>query len=416
MVTNPTVATALGKIMFAVIEPTRGTYNSAVYSSANAVFLNAPAIPSQPLRKLDSRQQRKSFSKFSRIPNRYGVGTLPFDVNIKPSGVLGDVPHGDQLLHAWWGKRTIVAVTSVKYEPAPISSLFPSLTLLIKYGHKVYLLVGSVVQSANIDGKADESDSVIAALTGTIGFLRKYWVGKDELSAIAATGAATVTVKNAKKFAYGLSASPSVGMKVQFRTVAGVLDDNSGAGYTISSVDTTTNVIGISPVLAGAGLAADDIIEGFVPSPTDVGEEVPFYLGGVTHGVSGSEVPWTIVGMNYSMENPFVKILDFEKSGSPYPTRIVDAGGTGALRNAMAEVEYVMNEDDTDLDYVAENQIPHVLKTYWGDTAGERFYIQLNQAELEATTESGDQEVHGVTAHTALATGGGDNEAFMMFD
>src|ERR1043165_6632303 len=138
-VTNPTISTALGKGLWVKKETTRGTYISSVYSAANAIFLNAPAIPKQPLRKVDSRQERYSFSKFSRIPNRYGKGELDIDIYVKPSGALGTQPHGHQILEGWWGKETVTGGTSVKYEPLPIGTPYPSYTILVKYGHRVFL-------------------------------------------------------------------------------------------------------------------------------------------------------------------------------------------------------------------------------------------------------------------------------------
>lgn len=417
-VTNPTVGTARGKGLWMVKETgVRGTYNNAVYSAANGLLLNAPAIPSQPLRKVDSRAQRNTFSKITRVPVGYGKGTVPIDVYIKPSGSLGVTPHGDQILEAWWGKKTVTGGTSVKYEPMDPSSgaLQPSFTSLVKYGHEAFLMVGCIAANGNIDGVADGSEAVIAAWTGNLEFLRMYEIGKDELSAPEITGQTVISVKDATKFEYGFSASPSVGMKVQFRTVAGVLDDNSGAGYTITGVDTGANTITITPGLAGAGLAANDVVEPFLPTITDVGSEVGFHLGGVTHGTAGT-TDWTIVGANFVLNNPFAKILEIEKTGLQYPNRIVDAGGNANLRDAMFEIEFVETEDDTGLRYVAREQIKHIIKAYWGDTAGERFYIQASSAELEEPSKSGDEEVHTTIQHTLLGTGSGNNEGFMMFD
>lgn len=416
-VTNPTISTARGKILFMVKETSRGVYNDAVYSAANAVFLNTPAIPSQPLRKVDSRQQRDSFSKFDRIPVGYGKGTIALDIYIKPSGSLGVRPHGHQVLQAWWGKETVVGATSVKYEPInPANAeVQPSYTMLVKYGHEVFLLVGAICVGGNIDGVADGSENVIAAWTGTFEFLRMYEIGKDELSGSEATAQTDISVKDASKFFYGFSTSPSVGMKVRFRTVAGVLDDNAGAGYTISNVNVGTNTITIAPGLAGAGLAANDVIEGFVPAPTDVGTPVGFHLGGVLHGVAGDQA-WTIVGANVTKNNPFAKILEIEKTGLQWPNRIVDAGGNANLAELMAEIEFVETEDDTGLRYVARQQTRHILIMNWGDTAAKRFYIRFNSAELEEPSKTGDEEVHVTVAHQGLATGSGANEGYQMFD
>lgn len=418
MVTNPTIATAFGKVMFMVKETgTRGNYNSAVYTGSNAVFLNTPAIPQQGLRKVNSRQQRPSYSKRSRVAVGYGKGTMEVDVPIKPSGALGTPPHGRQLLEGWWGEEVIDPGVSVTYQPlAPeVGEVYPSYTTLVKYGHEVFLLVGTVVEGGNINGVSDGSENVIAAFTGNLAFLRMYWVGKDEIGATEATGQTVITVKDAQKFAMGFSSSPAVGMKVGFRTVAGVVDDNSGAGYTLTAVDVGANTITINPALAGAGLAANDVVYGFVPEPVDSGVEVTFNVGGSERGEDTNEDPITLVGFNYVMNNPFIKILENEKSatGHPYPSRIVDAGGSATLREAYAELSYIENEDDTNIRYIADQQIEYTAKSYWGNVVAERFYIRVNQAELEAPEKSGDEEITTVTQYQAFGT---DDEAVQVFD
>lgn len=418
-VTNPTIARAMGKFMTMAKESSYGTYNNAVYTASNVIFLNAPVNINQPIRILEDRQERYTFSHMKRHTNRYGIGTLEgIDVYIKPAGAasVGTKPHGHQLLESWYGKETVDPGVSVTYEPIGPDSSMPSYSMLVKYGHKVNLLIGAFVKTGQMIGVADDSEGVPSTFTGTIEFARRYWIGKDELSGSEATGQTVISVKNASKFYFGYSASPAVGMKVAFKTVAGVVDDNSGAGYTLAGVDVAANTITISPALAGAGLAANDVVYPFVPdvSSSDVGEPASFAFGVTKH--RDGTVTWIIKKFTYNRNNNHVKILDMEQNGSPYPVRKVDAGGNANLREVTSEIEAVMSEDDTDYDYESQFQIEEALFTRWGpDTAGERIKVNIAKVRLDPPKDSGDAEISTVVMHHAMGTDG-DDEDNMVFD
>lgn len=408
-VVRQNVASAIGKIAFMAEEV---TYRTPVWpTSAQALYLNEPPNPAQPLRVVNDRQQRNSFGKRRRLPNRYGVGTTTLRSYIKPSGVLGTRPHAHQLLKGLWGRETATPGVSVLYEPSVPGTPHPAYSILMKYGHRTNLLSGSIVRSGDILGTADESDDVYAQVVGNIEFARRYWVGKDEVNAIAAAAATAVTVKDATKFAYGFSATPAFGMRLQFRHVAdNSVDDNAGAGYTIDNVNTTTNVVTLTTGLVDP-LAVDDVIEGFVPSGIDVGDVVNFYLGNFYR--DDGTLQWIIENFEFHIENGHIIILHNQKDGTPYPSRKLD--GMPAGREITANIRYLLTEDETGFDYVSEQQLSQVIKAHWGTTAGNRFLIQLDNVQIDSPSEEGDAEIRSTTLHRALETSGGD-EGFMLFD
>lgn len=180
----------------------------------------------------DSDEIADSRSVLATFQDRIPAGTFSIPTYARPSGTAGSVPSADALLEAAFGTKTVVPSTSVTYS---LAKLLPTVSIWIKKDHTVFFARGATVNeiSQQISGKG----AMAMAFSGA--FMAMGWCGTDQLDGAltgATTATASVKVDDAKKY--------TIGGRIQIGS-----DDNSGAGYEITAVNTTTNVLTVSPAV-----------------------------------------------------------------------------------------------------------------------------------------------------------------------
>lgn len=232
-------------------------------AAGNYVRIFAGGIPQQNRGFIENPEAINSLSKTTRIPGRLDPGQLQVRCLIKPRGSLGTEPECTDVLLAAFGRKTVTGSTSVEYFLDLANGVLPFFTIWIKKGHTVYRALGSIVSEARWPLKADNSQDALCQIQATFLFARMLKTGTDEAAeTIGGTPQATLEVKDASKFDVG-----------GYLVVGG--DDNSGAGYEISSIDYDANELTLGTSIAN--VTTDDLIEPWIPTGSAVGTPVHGY-------------------------------------------------------------------------------------------------------------------------------------------
>ena len=164
--------------LFAAEEVTYGTAVTAVATDALEVE-NLQPNPAESARIIERNIVRASLSP---QPHQYG-GSLfgfTFDAELKGGGSLGVAPRVGRLLKACGLKETIVASTSVTYEPESDLSLHDSVTLTFKEGPNLRVIAGC---RGNFSLSIDAAQRIMGSFT---------FIGKIDSEAEAAAPASTI--------------------------------------------------------------------------------------------------------------------------------------------------------------------------------------------------------------------------------
>lgn len=378
-------------LVFAKKETTFGTLIKP--GAADQVLLVGDGAITQARQYLADRQKRNTYSARPPFQGRYEVGTFNFPFNIKPSGALGTKPDGAQILEGLFGREVVTGATKVEYFLLRTTDARPSLTIWFKVGHWVYMLAGVLVNEGRFPIRAGAEDEAIgrAAVSGFFAELR--WTGTDELTAAAAALATSLTVLDASKF--------SIGSYIKIAT-----DDNGGAGYQVSAVNLSTNVLTITPALV-TGHSIGDKIEPWLPAGTESGSVVHGRLGSVTRGAT--TLP--LVSGEVTLANG-LKVLNDEKNGLDFANRFIHAAEREVT--VSAEVYFTHNMAK----YFSEHrrQIQADVIAPVGDTAAKRYKLTAKNVELKNPSLSGAEEKILRLEGKAYASAAFDDELVLLFD
>lgn len=242
--------------VFFVAETTIGTLvppttNDALYAAGFPSINQTPSFT-------NSLEIQNTRDVMDRFQDRISPGNYTLPVYIRPSGTAGTAPMEDALLLALFGTKTIVGATSVTYSQAIKK---PSGSLWIQYDHTV--LFGRGVTVSQATSSAANNGAKMVEFSGQ--FMQLGVVGTQDLAAAITATDTTFEVDDASCY--------NVGGLVEFYDVsADTVDDNTSAGYTITAVNLTTNVITTSAI--GSSFDIDDICRPWLPAATEVGSPI----------------------------------------------------------------------------------------------------------------------------------------------
>jgi hypothetical protein len=125
-----------------LLAKTESVYNtdSVPVAGTNAVFIRNPNLQTEGLRMNERGSIRGSLGKLQKV---YGgrLARLTFECEMKGSGTAGTAPEVGALLEACGMDETVVAVTSVTYQP--VSTAHESVTIYyFEGGRKRHILTG----------------------------------------------------------------------------------------------------------------------------------------------------------------------------------------------------------------------------------------------------------------------------------
>lgn len=215
--------------------------------------------------RADILEKGSSRSLVNRVTRRKSA-TFTIDKYVRPYGTSGQKSDDSDLWKAVFGTETVNSGTSVVYTLAKEPST--SLTILRQFGPHQEAVCGAVPSKLSLTfGGGDEPQ---VSFSGE---------AKDHsLSGSAYSTTATSTSSDKVSVAVTDALQFCAGMKVVIGT-----DTNSGAGYTIESINYTTGELDLSTNVSSIQ-AIGSLIAPLAITPTTAGSVIPVTIGSVAIG------------------------------------------------------------------------------------------------------------------------------------
>ena len=374
-------------VYFAKIETTFDSVGSIVAGD----FLPLAELKFEP--KLDyemSKEHVGSASLQDEIEAKRG-GTWSLVGYVKPKAA-GVAPDMGPVLQAAFGTETIVGGTSVAYTLKE-SGTPDSLSFVRHSGDGFYEgCSGAWVEQVD----TEIVGGGICKITANGGFAR-YIHMYSGITVDSIQTAPDTTIK----LTTGHAARVSVGARIKFDT-----EDNGGAGYLVTAVDTTTDIITISPTLAG-GLADLDAVAPVSPTPVPAGA----IQGGIACGLS---VDATAIGMISGKLSFSTGIHGLDKEATANrATRL--ARGTRSITGTI-EV-YYLDENSPYLAGAWSGTTRNIEQRAGPDTAAARLKIQTPKARMAVApmaVPEADEATATITYVARKSTTNGDELKFLL--
>lgn len=375
--------------IFVKAETTIGTY-AAPAATDFIVPSGAPEF-NQPVSLTDSTEVRDSRSLKDQFRDMTGAGNWSIPMYCRPSGTAGTPPDGHALLKAAFGTENISSGSSVTYT---LATDLPSVSITIKMKDMVWALVGATVNEL----KASLTSKGAINFDFSGGFMKLLWAGKAE---IASHSSGVVTLDNlvdTQKF--------RTGMKVKFYDVSTTTwFTNSGSGYTITNVDETNFQVTVTPSVTEFTPAADDIMQGFVPTGTEVGTPCQCRTG--TCEMDSVVVP--IINLDMTLTNN-TQYMEDEVSSDEYPTAYVSD-----RRSVKANATLYLRTNDLKYFRRAQLQTSVDLAMKGGSAAGSYVELTIPYAKGDFPAISGDLQKQLAIAFTGVCSASYEDEVNLKF-
>lgn len=398
-----TISTPKDEILFAKAETNFGT--PAYPVGTDFIPLISAATFEQKRVFVDDPQKQMTVSQLAKLGTGYDAGGLNFSMMIKPSGALGTPCRGSQIFKGVFGKQTTTPATSDAFSLNGIYDDLVSFTMVHRKGHMVTYNFGCLIDKGVFPVKADNSEGALGQAQFSGAFSRQAKAGYSYVNYPAGyiAGATQIIIDDAQF-------DPDA--KIQFRdaTTGVVIDDNAGAGFTISSVNTMTKTLTLETGLINA-VADNSIVDGFVPTASDAGTVAYGRLGKAQEcAVGGSLADLTIIDAQIEITNNF-KIKVDEKTGILYPN--------SATRNTRV-VNYTCNQvfykGGAQYYFESAAQTQKHISLPVGDTAGYRYRFDLPYVQFETPSLADGDEISIGRTGTAIASAAYNDEITMIFD
>lgn len=314
--------------------------------------------PAQAAMFTDLDELANSRSRQGRTFDGFDPASFTLAMNLRLPGVAATKPQGSDLLECGFGSCT-VGGSDVTYAPAID---LPSFSALVVQDHTAYYVRGGRVNTIKPSFKKG----------GPVPF-------NFECMAIASPQAGTSETTTGSA---GSTVNLVVGGAEYFQVGAYVVlgaDDNGGAGFEITGVDTDadTLTLGSAP---GTPPGDEVMVAPFVPTASYSGDIVE----GRTGRVSLDAVDLTITSAEISISNN-IEADKEELTGEDYPSdmdegqRVVTATLGARFRRRMAPFFTK-----------AMKRTPGAFEIYGGAGTGGHFKFNLGQAEIDTPAVSAD--------------------------
>jgi hypothetical protein len=361
-----------------------------VYPSATNMLLAVGAASTdQENEFLEDAQIRARRSRLTPIKGRTNPGAWSLRTYIKPSGTAGTAPEADVLWECGLGKKTPDPGVKTTYSLDSTSNL-PSFSMLRKVGHTVFFLAGCTVNQIELD----ISGGAIAE-SGFSGEFMKWWMaGESVLTAAAVAADPHIHVADATRFSTE-KAKINIGS-----------DTNGGAGYLITAVNYSTNIVSITPnVVTGANNGS--AVTGWYPtSGVEVGAPVHGKIGNLTIDSTRAIILTSKITINNG-----IKYYTDLKNGLMYPTIY----GAPGFRQVQGSIQLYFYKNMPGYFYRSDYQIQDALIIDAGSVSGKIFEVSCPRIEYTSPKISGDTEIMMELAFNAVGSVSGDDEISVVF-
>lgn len=375
--------------VFVKAETTIGTYAAPVATDL-IIPSGAPEF-NQPVSLTDSTEVRNSRSLKDQFRDMTPAGNWSIPMYCRPAGTAGSVPDGAALLKAAFGSETISVGSSVTYT---LATDLPSVSITVAMNDMVWALVGATVNEL----KAAMSSKGAINFDFSGGFMQLLWAGKAEIASASGTSVVLDDLVSAQKF--------RVGMKVKFYDVSTTTwFTNSGSGYAITVVNEDTFTLTITPTISEFSPAADDLIQGYVPTGTEVGTPIQARTG--TCEMLTAVVP--IITMEMTLTNN-TQYMEDEIATDEYPTSYISD-----RRSVKANATLYLRTNDLKYFRRAQAQTSVALEMLGGDTAGSQIELVMPYAKGDFPAISGDLQKQLAIGFTGVCSSSYEDELSLKF-
>lgn len=296
------------------------------------------------------------------------------------SGTLTNCTRGyDSSVAAAHSDNADVTLSSRYYKQAIES---PSFSLWIKTDHFLQGLSGATVNNAVLGVNNEGAVTIEFSGEG----MKMVFAGEDAVAVAAATGATLITVADADRF--------SVDAKIYNSTKS---DDNAGAGYTISRVDTTNNQIAVSALTED--WEVDDVIEGWLPSGTLTGTPIESRHTGVQiDGITGK-----FRSNDFTFSVPKLYLTD--EVGTTEPEEYVED-----QREVSSDLNVYFRKEDAKYFTLGFQGNESAIALNFGAITGRHMDVFMKRTKIQTPEIAGDGPTLALSMGlTALGTAGEDS-------
>jgi len=374
------IAYANQEEIFVVKETVSGTL---VKPGANDRVYTVGAVDfGQDQERLEDEQIRASASRFSTITARKLAGEFSFDTYVKPSGTGGTAPEHDVLFECLMGSGGQSGNT---YEYTLADEL-PSFSLWVKKGHTVVAARGATVESAEFSISGD----ALAMISWSGRYMEEIRAGTAYTASIAGS---TLTMQGdgAERF--------SVGAYVEVGN-----DDNGGAGYKITAINTSAKTIELdgSPSVSGVQL----VTPWWPTAGAEVGRPQHGKLGLCT--IEGNSA--VILNASVSVTNN-IKYYEDEKNNK----LVAERYGRPGFREIEGSLTLYFLRSGASYFYRSSQETSNSIIIPVGNKTGYIMELQIPYAEYRTPRVTGDEEFQEEIPFIAVASASQNDEFKIVF-
>lgn len=385
---------AIGKnqLIFVKLEGTPGT--AEVMTTSECLLITSDMDAKQARAFNEDNQKRLTVGKVDRLTFFYEAGTFTFSIYNKASGAAGTAPTEGVILEGLFGTEAIVGSTSVTYSQQGIDATIKTYTILFQKGHDVVWLTGCVFDKGEWNIKADNSDDGIVGFTVTGMYMQESRAGYDTV-AVEIEGdpapVATFEVDNAKRFI----GTPFIEIGT---------DDNSGAGYQITAINYTTNIITVTPSIS-TDQSVGAVVKGWIPAQSEAGTLMHGRYSSLTEDDGSGAVARThsieanITYMNNIQHNNALK------NDSEYPSVSAYTLGDREVTFSMTEL---FEKSSSRFNYDAKEQTNLAFVVPFssadGGAAGSNGQFNIAKVRIDVPERTGDLEMTNALSGVCLET------------
>lgn len=199
-----------------------------------------------------------------------------------------------------------------------------------------------------------------------------------------------------------------VGGRVQFKNAAGTVFNNANAGYEITDVNVTTDVITVTPGCE-VGLLVDDYVEPFLPTGTKIGS--PAESRETTISFDGGSTNVVTKGIDLTIDDA-IEYMEDEITTEGYPTSYVEGrrsvSGNTTLLFRTNDLTYFYDGYET-------NEVDMQIKC-GVDAAGTRLTINMDKVSLPVPRKNYTAPTVELTMDIVALGGSGEDEIEFVLD
>lgn len=385
MADNSIALSRAGKV-FVAKETTSGTLeypdiNDLIIPAGEATIKQAPTYT-------ESKEKKNSRDVIDRFVDMQGAGEWTIPMYARPADSAGSKPLGAVLYESLMGTET-VGGSDVVYSQALTK---PSFSIFVLKDHSMFFGYGATV------GKASASLTTKGPLEVSFSgqFMVMGWAGTSATTAAVAAADTTVSVEDAKSYT------------VNSKIFLGADTGTSGAGYTVTAIDTSTDVVTFTPA-AVTGCASGDYVTPWEPT-----------------GVSTTPASSVIepCGSSVTIDTVSTPIKSFSVDITDQPEYLADEVTSAcapqeyaeAKRNITGKMDVYFREQDIVYFYDGKNTVKKSITLVAGDTAGNRMKIAMPYSILEVPDITGAENTVALSMNLTALGSSGEDSCTITFD